>query len=151
MGNKFWCARLHLDFRLISDLVGSTPVERTKIKGVLFVESSKTWPKSRTGGSTNFKPEMDNHETKIMNLHHHYKYLMISIAARSLQRTQVVDDERGGAERDAIGTQRPHDQHSLQLVALIVPPTFKWRGEVWALREKLITRRGRKSDASSHL
>ena len=38
------------------NLVGSTPVERTKMSGVLLVESSKTCTKSKTGGSTNLDP-----------------------------------------------------------------------------------------------
>ena len=37
--------------------------------------------------------------------------------------SQVIDDEGGDTEGYSVGTQRPHDQHPLQLVARVLPFT----------------------------
>ena len=41
-----------------ADKTPTTPGDRTKMSGVLAVESSTTWRRSRTGGSTNLEPRL---------------------------------------------------------------------------------------------
>lgn len=103
--------------------VGSTPGDRTKIRGVLQVDSSTTWAEGtfkaseltlKTEEATGIKKiPADTHSLHVENRRLHKA------------RAEVVNNEGGGAKGDTVLTQGAYYQHPLELIAVTVPITYK--------------------------